>query len=78
MFVEAIKLNILDRVYYPDVMIACGNAGEVELIVEEPSLVVEVTSLPRAAIDEGVTLAPLRMREGEDWDTDEWVEVEAD
>ena len=36
-FVEAIKLHILDRVYYPDVMIVCGNAAEVELIVEEPS-----------------------------------------
>ena len=25
-FVEAIKLHVLDRVYYPDVMIACGGA----------------------------------------------------
>jgi len=141
-FVEAIKLHILDRVYYPDVMIACGSAAEVELIVEEPSLVVEVTSPSTRATDrrekleaymrvaslrlylivdqrrkhvivyskdqagewlrdeidgegaieipfletplalseiyDDVTLLPLRVREGEDWDADEWVEVELD
>src|SRR5215212_710770 len=41
-FVEAIKLHVLDRVYYPDVMIACGNAAEAELMIEAPSLVAEV------------------------------------
>jgi Uma2 family endonuclease len=50
-FVEAIKLHIGDRVYYPDVMAACGAAAEVELIVEEPSLVVEVTSPSTRATD---------------------------
>jgi Uma2 family endonuclease len=38
-----------DRIYYPDVLIACGRAAEVELIVDEPSLVVEVTS-PRSRL----------------------------
>jgi Uma2 family endonuclease len=140
-FVEAIKLHIFDRVYYPDVMVACGDAAEVELIVEEPSLVVEVTSpstratdrrekleaymrvaslrlylivdqrrkhvivyardaagewlrdeidgdgaieipfldatLALADIYEDVKLPPLRMREGEEWDADEWVEPES-
>ncbi len=33
-----------DRVYYPDVLIACGRAAQVDLIVEAPSLIVEVTS----------------------------------
>jgi Uma2 family endonuclease len=141
-FVEAIKLHILDRVYYPDVMVACGAAAEVELIIEEPRLVVEVsspstratdrrekldaymrvpslrlylivdqrrkhvivysrdgegdwirdeiegddtiampfleTSLALAQIYEDVTLPPLKVREGEDWESDEWIEVESD
>jgi len=42
---EAVKLRAaVDRVYYPDVMVACGKAADVELIVKKPSLVVEVTS----------------------------------
>ena len=141
-FVEAIKLHVFDRVYYPDVMIACGSAAEVELMVEEPSLVVEVTSpstratdrrekleaymrvaslqlylivdqrrkhvivysresasewlrdeiendgavevpflktqLTLAEIYDDVTLPPLRVREGEEWDADEWVEAESE
>lgn len=40
-----------DRVYYPDVMIACGSAGHVERLVEQPSLVVEVTSPSTRGID---------------------------
>lgn len=44
-FATAVKLRpAADRIYYPDVILACGKAAEVELIVEEPSLVVEVTS----------------------------------
>jgi Uma2 family endonuclease len=42
--VTDVKLLIGDRVYYPDGMVVCGKAAEVELIVGEPSLVVEVTS----------------------------------
>lgn len=43
-FASDVKLKARDRVYYPDVIVACGKAARVELIVEEPSLVVEVTS----------------------------------
>ena len=49
--VEAVKLHLRDRIYYPDIIVACGAAAEVELIVEEPSLVVEVTSPSTRAID---------------------------
>ena len=141
-FVEAIKLRVLDRVYYPDVIIACEGAAEVELMVEEPSLVVEVTSPSTQATDrrekldaymriaslriylivdqrrkhvivysrdaggewlrdemddegtveipflqtsltlteiyDDVTLPPLRVPEGEEWDANEWVEADAE
>lgn len=40
-----------DRIYYPDVILACGRAAAVELIVEEPTLVVEVTSPSTRATD---------------------------
>ena len=50
-FVEAIKATVLDRVYYPDVIVACGKAAEVELIVDQPSLIVEVTSPSTRATD---------------------------
>jgi Uma2 family endonuclease len=51
-FATDVKLKAAkDRVYYPDLMVACGRAGEVELIVDEPSIVVEVTSRSTRAID---------------------------
>jgi Uma2 family endonuclease len=40
-----------DRIYYPDIMMACGAAASVELIIEEPSLVVEISSRSTRAID---------------------------
>jgi len=40
-----------DRFYYPDLIVACGKAGEVERIVEEPTVVVEVTSPSTRATD---------------------------
>jgi Uma2 family endonuclease len=40
-----------DRIYYPDVMSVCGAAARVELIVDAPSLVVEVTSPSTRATD---------------------------
>ncbi len=40
-----------DRVYYPDVMMACGAAGHVERLVKQPSIVAEVTSPSTRAID---------------------------
>lgn len=49
-----------DRIYYPDVMLACGMAAEVELIVAEPSLVVEVASPGTRAIDRREKLASYR------------------
>ena len=55
---EAIKLHVLDRVYYPDVMIARGSAAEVELMIEEPSLVVEVMSPSTQAKDHSPISAP--------------------
>jgi len=50
-FATDVKLRSADRVYYPDVMVACGRAAAVELIVEAPSLVVEVTSPSTRATD---------------------------
>ena len=50
-FMEGVKVQVLDRVYYPDVMVACGEAADVELIVEAPSLLVEVTSRSTRATD---------------------------
>lgn len=50
-FAAEVKLKVVDRVYYPDVMVACGKAARIELIVEEPSLVVEVTSPSTRATD---------------------------
>ncbi len=43
-FASDIKLKAGSNVYYPDIMIACGRAAQVDLMVEEPLLVVEVTS----------------------------------
>jgi len=46
-----VKLHAGDRIYYPDAMVACGKAAEVELIIEAPSLIVEVTSPSTRSID---------------------------
>lgn len=40
-----------DRIYYPDLLVACGRAADVELIVDAPTLVVEVTSPSTRATD---------------------------
>ena len=51
-FATDVKLRAaVDRIYYPDVIVACGKAAQVELIIEEPSLVVEVTSPSTRATD---------------------------
>ena len=51
-FATDVKLRVAaDRIYYPDVMVACGKASHVELIIEEPGLVVEVTSPSTRATD---------------------------
>jgi len=51
-FAMDVKLRAgVDRVYYPDLLVACGRAAEVELIVDIPSIVVEVTSPSTRATD---------------------------
>lgn len=40
-----------DRIYYPDLIVACGKAAEVELIIEQPGVVVEITSPSTRATD---------------------------
>jgi len=51
-FATDVKLRAAaDRIYYPDVIVACGKAAEVDLIVEAPSIVVEVTSPSTGATD---------------------------
>ena len=40
-----------DRIYYPDLIVACGKAAEVELIVDAPTVVVEITSPSTRATD---------------------------
>ena len=51
-FATDVKLRAAaDRIYYPDVVLACGTAAAVELIVEAPSVIVEVTSSSTRASD---------------------------
>lgn len=51
-FATDVKLRAAaDRIYYPDVILACGTAAQVELIVEQPTLIVEVTSASTRATD---------------------------
>lgn len=40
-----------DRIYYPDLIVACGRSAEVEQIVETPSVVVEVSSVSTRGTD---------------------------
>ncbi|HTR77129.1 MAG TPA: Uma2 family endonuclease [Gemmatimonadaceae bacterium] len=50
--VADVKLRVgPDRVYYPDVMVACGQGQDGELVVEDPLLLVEVTSPSTQATD---------------------------
>jgi Uma2 family endonuclease len=46
-----VKVHVDDRIYYPDVIVACGKAAEVEIIVNAPSLIAEVTSPSTRSID---------------------------
>src|SRR5579862_8530676 len=51
-FFEAVKLRAAnDVVYYPDLIVACGEAADVEEVVEAPCFIVEVTSPSTAATD---------------------------
>lgn len=51
-FSEAVMLRAAqDRMYYPDILVACGKAAEVEQIVDAPAVIVEVTSPSTRATD---------------------------
>ncbi|MBI4503615.1 MAG: Uma2 family endonuclease [Gemmatimonadetes bacterium] len=51
-FATDVKLRAAaDRIYYPDIILACGKAADVERIVQEPALVAEVTSPSTRATD---------------------------
>ena len=51
-FIAEVMLRAADdRFYYPDAIVACGRASEVERIVTDPTVVVEVTSLTTRATD---------------------------
>lgn len=51
-FFESVMVRAArDRIYLPDVFVACGSAAEVELIVEAPTFIVEVTSPATRRID---------------------------
>jgi len=51
-FATDVKLRAAaDRIYYPDMMVACGKAADVELIIEALSVIVEVTSSSTRATD---------------------------
>ncbi len=51
-FASDVKVRAaVDRIYYPDIVIACGKAADVDLVVEQPSLVAEVTSPGTRATD---------------------------
>ena len=51
-FATDVKLQAaVDRIYYPDILVACGKAADGDLIIERPSLIVEVTSPSTRATD---------------------------
>lgn len=51
-YVADVKLRASEEVlYYPDVMVACGPAGDDPLIEDSPCLVIEVTSPSTVMID---------------------------
>ena len=51
-FATNVKLRAAaDRIYYPDVIVACGKAAQVERIVAGPTLIAEVTSQSTHATD---------------------------
>lgn len=56
-YMSDVKLQIQDVFYYPDVMVACGEAPEDEYLEDEPCLVVEVTSPGTETIDRREKLA---------------------
>ena len=49
-----------DRYYYPDVTVVCTPVAESDIVVRDPCVVVEVTSLSTARIDRGEKLDAYR------------------
>jgi Uma2 family endonuclease len=63
-FATDVKLRApVDRFYYPDVIVACGKAGHVDLIIEHPSVLIEVTSRGTRATDRREKLESYRQIE---------------
>jgi Uma2 family endonuclease len=56
-FMSGIKLRLRDRVYYPDVMVACGPELDDEYCEEAPCLLVEVLSRSTRRTDQREKLA---------------------
>ncbi len=49
MLATDVKVHVINRIYYPYVMVACGKAADVELIVE--ALIAEIASPGTHAVD---------------------------
>lgn len=60
-YMEGVKLRAAqDRIYYPDVMVVCRELAGDEIVLENPSLIVEVTSPGTRATDRREKLAAYR------------------
>ena len=60
-YIEGVKLRAAsDRIYYPDVMVVCRELAGDEIVLENPSLVVEVTSPSTRTTDRREKLAAYR------------------
>ena len=60
-YMEGVKLRAAqDRIYYPDVMVVCRELAGDEIVLENPSLVVEVTSPSTRTTDRREKLAAYR------------------
>ena len=60
-YIEGVKLRAAsDRIYYPDVMVVCRELAGNEVVLENPSLVVEVTSPSTRTTDRREKLAAYR------------------
>lgn len=60
-YTESVKLRAeKDKIYYPDVMVACGPEGDDPLIEDAPCLVIEVASPSTEQIDRREKMAAYR------------------
>ena len=60
-YIEGVKLRAAsDRIYYPDVMVVCREPAGDEIVLENPCLVVEVTSPSTRTTDRREKLAAYR------------------